>query len=330
MQRSRIIGTGSALPAREIDNTVIGRRLGLSPEAVFRRTGIRTRRWASGEETPSLLGERAARQALEAAGLRPDQLDAIIVSTTSPDTPFPATACHIQRRLRVAPALAFDVAASCSGFLYAASMADCLIRSGQCRYCLVVAAEVKSRFLDADDEATAMLFADGAGAAVLTRTDASHGAAPGVLGIRLFADGSRQGLISMAAGGSRRPVSAETVRNGEHVIRLVGGALYRVAVRQLAGAVRDVMKEFGIGVGDLERVVFHQANGRLLEAIRTRLDLPADRMYSVIERYGNTSSASLPIALDHAARDRAITEGGLCLLGSFGGGLTWATALVRW
>lgn len=332
MRRSWIMGTGACLPTEQVDNAAIAGRLGIAAEAVFRRTGIRTRRWAGAGETASSLAEGAARQALQAAGLEPDQLDAILVSTTSPDTLLPSTACHLQRRLGAPAVMALDVAASCSGFLYGLSMADCLVRSGQARRCLVVAAEVKSRFLDLDDAATAVLFADGAGAVVVgeAEDEAGGGLSPGIIAVRLYADGSRAGLISMAAGGSRRPPTPETVRERRHVIRLKGGPLFRLAVRRLAGAVQDLMKEHGVGPRELGRVVFHQANGRLLEAIRQRLGIPPDKLWSVIERYGNASSASLPIALDHAVRAKAVASGDLLLLGTFGGGLTWATALVRW
>lgn len=330
MRRSRIVGTGSCLPAAQVDNATIACRLGIAPEAVFRRTGIRTRRWAGGEDTASTLAEGAAHQALQAAGLEPASLDAILVSTTSPDTVLPSTACHLQRRLGAPSLMALDVAASCSGFLYGLSMADCLVRTGQARRCLVVAAEVKSRFLDFDDPTTAVLFADGAGAVIVSETEGEEAVSSGIVGMRLYADGSRQSLISMAAGGSRRPATAQTVRERQHVIRLNGGPLFRIAVRRLAGAVQDLLKEHGVGTQDLRRVVFHQANSRLLEAIRERLGIPPDKVCSVIERYGNASSASLPIALDHAVRTGAVAKGDLVLLGAFGGGLTWATALVRW
>ncbi len=234
MRGSRITGTGACLPAQQVDNAAIARRLGIAPDAVFRRTGIRTRRWADEGETASTLAEGAAREALRAAGLVPAGLDAILLSTTSPDTVLPSTACHLQRRLGAPSLMALDVAASCSGFLYALSMADCLVRTGQARHCLVVAAEVKSRFLDLDDPATAVLFADGAGAVVLSETERDSAVSPGIVGLRLYADGTRRSLISMAAGGSGRPATAETVRDRQHVIRLKGGPLFRIAVRRLA------------------------------------------------------------------------------------------------
>ena len=330
MRRSRMIGTGSYLPSRIVGNEEVSRPLRLNADAIERRTGIRARHRAAEEEASSDLAVQAARRACEAAGVSPGSVEAILLSTTSPDMAFPSTACLVQQRLGAPRAAAFDVAASCSGFLYGLSMADAFIRSGQYRRCLVVAAEVKSRFLDQADEATAILFGDGAGAALVTAEDSPGPAAPGVLGVRLYADGSRYGMIGMPAGGSRRPASAETVRAHEHAIRLQGIPLFRVAVRRLAEAVRDTLKEFGVSVNDLGRVVFHQANGRLLAAVLERLEMPPEKMYSVLERFGNTSSASLPIALDHAVREGKIALGDLVLLGTFGGGLTWGTALVRW
>ena len=330
MRRSRIVGTGSYLPSRVVGNDEVSRPLRLNAEAIERRTGIRTRRWAAEDEASSDLATLAARKACEAAGVSPDSVDAILLSTTSPDMTFPSTACLLQQRLKATRAAAFDVSASCSGFLYGLSMADAFIRSGQYRRCLVVAAEVKSRFLDPADEATAILFGDGAGAALVTGEEVSGPAASGILGVRLHADGSRYGMITMPAGGSRKPASPDTVRAKEHTIRIQGVPLFRVAVKRLAEAVTETLKEFGIGISDLGRVVFHQANGRLLSAVLERLKMPPEKMYSVLERFGNASSASLPIALDCAVREGRIAPGELVLLGTFGGGLTWGTALVRW
>ena len=209
-------------------------------------------------------------------------------------------------------------------------MADRLISSRQFRCCLVVAAEVKSKFLDLEDESTAILFGDGAGAAVVVGDNGRSAASDGILGVRLYADGARHGLITLPAGGSRQPTSLETVLARKHAIRIQGMPLFRVAVKRLAEAVTGILKEFGVRLDELDQVVFHQANGRLLTSLRERLGIPSHKMYAVIERFGNTSSASLPIALDYAVRERHIQAGHLVLLGTFGGGLTWATALVRW
>lgn len=327
--KTRIIGTGSYLPDRTVTNDELAGRLCSNAEGIFRRTGIRARRWAAEGEHTSHLAEMAARGACEAAGVLPSSVDAILVSTTSPDMVFPSTACHVQKSLGARGVAAFDLAASCSGFLYGLSMADRLVRSGQFKRCLVIAAEIKSRMINLQDESTAVLFGDGAGAALL-QSEGGKSASRGILDIRLFADGARHDLIRIPAGGSRQPTSIATVRNHLHTLSMQGGPLFRVAVKRLAGAVGSLLSESGLGVHDLSLVLFHQANGRLLSALGRRLGISAGQMYSVIECFGNTSSASLPIALDHAVRDGRLRPGDLALLGTFGGGLTWATALVRW
>ncbi len=330
MRRSRIIGTGSYLPGRIVSNEEVARPLGIAPERIERLTGICERRWAAPHEAPSDMAIVAGQRALEAAGCDASSIDAIMVSTTSPDMAFPSTACYVQRGLGCKGIGAFDVSASCSGFLYALSMADAMIHSGQVTTCLVLASEVKSRFLDHKDEATAMLFGDGSGAVVLRGDEDDHPEPRGILGVRLYADGSQHGLIRMPAGGSRTPTSSETLAKGDHVLRMNGASVFRVAVRRLEQAVQDISKEFGLRLDDMKRVVLHQANGRILSHVADRLGVPQEKLSSVLARYGNTSSASLPIALDAAAREGTIATGDLVLLGSFGGGLTWATGLVRW
>ena len=330
MWQSRIVGTGSYLPARAVSNGDLSPGIRLDSDAIVRRTGIRFRHWVTDEQASSHLAEQAARRACEAGGCAPSSVDAILVSTTSPDMPLPSTACLLQRSLEAKGSAAFDLAASCSGFLYGLSMADRLIRSGQFHRCLVVATEVKSKFLDLQDEATAILFGDGAGAALMVGDQVEGRAQRGIMGVRLYADGTRHGLIEMPAGGSRQPASLQTVRDRSHTIRIQGGPLFRVAVKRLAEAVREILKEFGVGIHDLGQAIFHQANGRLLTALGNRLGLPPGILYSVVERFGNTSSASLPIALDEAVRSGRVSPGDLVLLGTFGGGLTWATALLRW
>jgi 3-oxoacyl-[acyl-carrier-protein] synthase-3 len=209
-------------------------------------------------------------------------------------------------------------------------MGDVLIRSGQATTCLIVSAEVKSRFLDPTDDATAILFGDGAGAVVLVGEQDGVPPASGILGVRLGSDGSRHRLIQMPAGGSRKPTSAETIGAREHYLTMQGGPLFRLAVRRVERAVQDILKEFGLTLTDVAQVVCHQANGRILEQLRARLGLPEAKMTSVIERFGNTSSASVAIALDAAVRAGRMAKGDVCLLATFGGGLTWGTALIRW
>jgi 3-oxoacyl-[acyl-carrier-protein] synthase-3 len=225
---------------------------------------------------------------------------------------------------------AFDVAASCSGFLYGLSMADAMIRSGQMKTCLVVAAEVKSRSVDPVDGDTALLFGDGAGAVVLRGEPEAGQLSQGLLGLRLHADGAQHGLIAIPAGGSRRPTTPETVEAKNHTLRMQGASLFRLAVKRLEQVIREIAKEFGVDVRDVAQLVLHQANGRILDQLTKRLGVSPDRVCSVIGRYGNTSSASLPIALDHAVCSGKILPHDLVLLGSFGGGVTWAAGLVRW
>lgn len=330
MIRTKIIGTGSYLPERVVSNYEVGASLGLEPAAVSRLTGIEERRWAAPSQASSDLAVAAARQALEAAGLPASELGAIVLSTTSPDTAFPSTACHVQRMLGCVTIPAFDVAASCSGFLYGLSMADAMIRSGQIKTCLVVAAEVKSRFLDPADSDTVLLFGDGAGAVVLRGEQETGQPGQGLLGIRLHADGSQHGLIAIPAGGSRRPTTIGTVEAKGHTLRMQGAPLFRLAVKRLEQAILEIVKEFGVEVQDLAQLVLHQANGRILNQLTKRLGVLPERVCSVIGRYGNTSSASLPIALDYAVRSGKILPHDIVLLGSFGGGVTWATGLVRW
>ncbi|MEK7221770.1 MAG: beta-ketoacyl-ACP synthase 3 [Nitrospirota bacterium] len=324
--RSRMIGTGGYVPARIVTNEELAGLTGVAPAAIYRRTGIRERRWAAPDEATSDLALCAAKAALDAAGTQAAALDAIILSTTSPDTPMPSAACHVQRMLGAKRAFAFDLAASCSGFLYALSVGDLMIRLGQAGRVLVVAAEVKSRYLNFKDGNTAILFGDGAGAAVLAAGDERHG----VLSVRLHADGSRADLISIPAGGSRLPASEKTVAEGLHAIHMKGPSLFRVAVRRIETAVTETLKEHGLAVRDVHCFIFHQANGRLLDKVVERLGIPAERTFSMIERYGNTSSSSLPVTLDAAVRAGKVKPGDLVLLGTIGGGLTWATALIRW
>ena len=331
---SRICGTGSYVPERRVTNEEVATQFALHDQDVFRVTGIRARYWSRADETCSHLAERAARQALESSGLSSEAMDAILVSTTSPDTPFPSTACALQERLGTRRIAAFDLAASCSGFLYGLSMADAFIRSGQFRSCLVVAAEVKSRYLHVSQPASGILFADGAGAAVVTREESSSrdpGANPqGIMDIRLYSEGAYHDLITIPAGGSRHPMSQETIRSHQHSIRLQGGAVYRVAVKRLTEAIRTILRETHVSLSEVKQVITHQANGRMLHTIAKRLGVRQDQMVSIVDRVGNTSSASLPMALDLAYRQGKFREGDLILLGAFGGGLTWGTALIRW
>ncbi len=330
MIRTRIVGTGSYLPEQVVSNHEVGGALAIEPAAVSRLTGIQERRRAAAVQASSDLAAEAARPALEAAGLQAAELGAIVVSTTSPDTVFPSTACHVQRILGCSTIPAFDVAASCSGFLFGLSMADAMIRSGQIKTCLVVAAEVKSRSIDPVDGDTALLFGDGAGAVVLRGEIETGQVSQGLLGIRLRSDGAQHGLITISAGGSRRPTTPDTIEAKDHTLRMQGAPVFRLAVKRLEQAIREIVKEFGVELHDVAQLVLHQANGRILDQLTKRLGVSPERVCSVIGRYGNTSSASLPVALDYAVRSGRILPHDIVVLGSFGGGVTWATGFVRW
>ncbi len=327
---TRIVGTGSYLPSPVIENTEAGRVRGMDDKEVHRVTGIRTRRWAMSDEECSGLADEAARRALDSAGVASGEIEAILVSTTSPDTIFPSTACHLQRRLGIRGIPAFDVAASCTGFLYGLSLADSFIRSGQFSCCLVVASEVKSRSLDTTDGESRILFGDGAGAAVVVREPFCQDSPTGILALRVYSDGAYHDLVKVPAGGSRHPTTQETVQKQLHGIQLDGGVLFRTAVKWLCLAVGQLLDEFHLQTADVKQFIMHQANARMLTAIAKRLHVSEEILFSMVEDFGNTSSASLPIALDHAFRQRKFCTDDLILLGAFGGGLTWGTALVRW
>ena len=331
---SRIVGTGSYLPERLVNNEEVATFLGLKDEDIFRVTGIKSRYWCGPEQTCSDLGEQAARRALVSAGLSIESVDAIFVSTTSPDNVFPSTACHLQHKLQAKTVPAFDLSASCTGFLYGLSTANAFIQSGQARCCLVVAAEVKSRYLSSAQKSSAMLFGDGAGAAVVMKGNSSENsgmkAASEFLSIRLHSDGQGHDFIKIPAGGSKFPANIETVKNHLHTIGLKGGAVFRAGVKRLSSACSETLSEYGLTIEDIVQVIAHQANVRMLNAIAKRVGVPSDKMFSMIEQVGNTSSASLPIALDVAHRQKKFGQGDLILLGAFGGGLTWGTALIRW
>ncbi|HEY5594105.1 MAG TPA: beta-ketoacyl-ACP synthase III [Nitrospiria bacterium] len=322
---AQIAGTGSCVPERRVTNQELAASVRLDDAGIRRRTGILERRWAGGDQAASDLATEAVRAAMEQAGCDAEDLDAIVLATTSPDMWFPSTACLVQRNIRASNAFALDVSASCCGFLFALSVAEQFIRSGQAKIAAVVATEVKSRFLDLNDPATAILFGDGAGAVVLKGS--TDGA--GLLTVRLYSDGSKSGMIQIPAGGSRRPISERSLAEGHHVIRMKGGSLFKAAVLRLTDVTHEILKIHHLQPADIHHFVFHQANARILSAVAKRIQIPRDRIVMTLDRYGNTSSASLPMALDHLLRSGRVRPGELIFLGAFGGGLNWGGALVR-
>lgn len=321
---SQIIGTGIALPKRAVPNEDLSRRLGLSERKIEKMTGIQSRHWVGPGETASSLAVEAARNALQSADLLTDALDLILVSTTSPDMSFPSTACLVQRALSTRPIPAMDLNASCTGFLYALSVGDQFIRNGTAKRVLIIAAEVKSPFINPEDPSTAILFGDGAAAVVLAEGER------GIESIRIHADGSRHCLISLPAGGSRSPATSETLSGGLHYIRMEGKGLFRMAVRRMQEALFSLAKEANLSLSEIDFFIFHQANMRILQTVFEKTKISPAKSIITIPRYGNTSSSSLPIALDEAVRTGKLKRGNRVMLCAFGGGLTWGTALIDW
>ena len=318
--RSVLVGTGSALPVRAVSNAELAKTVDTSDEWIVERTGIRNRYIAGEGETTSTLATEAARKALAAAGLEPADIGLIVVATATPDQTFPATATQVQHALGCNGGVAFDVAAVCSGFLYALGVADSLLRTGMAQRALVIGAETFSRILDWDDRTTCVLFGDGAGAVVLEARDVADDG-PGVLATRLHADGAYNGLLYVDGG----PSSTGTVGH----VRMKGPEVFRHAVVNLAQVLREVLADQGLTCADIDWVVPHQANQRILDATARKLGLPPEKVIITVDRHANTSAASVPLALDTAVRDGRIKPGDLVMLEAMGGGFTWGASLLR-
>jgi 3-oxoacyl-[acyl-carrier-protein] synthase-3 len=317
---SRIIGTGSYLPERVLTNAELERMVDTSDEWIRTRTGIRERRIAAPGETTCDLAERAARAAMRSAGVEPSDIDLIVVATTTPDKVFPSTACLLQARLGVGGCPAFDLQAVCTGFIYGLAVVDQFIRSGTVRRALLVGAETLSRILDWTDRGTCVLFGDGAGAVVLEASDE-----PGVLSTHLHADGAYEHLLTVDGGVSQ---GYEKVAEGNAYIRMQGNEVFRVAVNTLGRIVEETLEANGVGQDAIDWLVPHQANTRIISATAKKLKLPMERVVVTVDVHGNTSAASVPLALDAAVRDGRIRRGQRLLLEAFGAGFTWGSAYL--
>lgn len=326
MVRSRIIGTGSYLPENVLTNKDLAKMVETSDEWIMERTGIRERRRADEQQAASDLACEASKAALKNASLKAKDIELIIVATVTGDMPLPATACILQDRLDAKKAAAFDVNAACSGFVYGLSVADAFIRSGTYRRVLVVGAEALSKFTDWEDRTTCVLFGDGAGAVILEATEEDRG----IISTRIHSDGSMWDLLHTPGGGSRHPSSNDTVRKRLHFIKMRGNETFKVAVRTLESLVVETLKENKLKSSDIALLIPHQANLRIIQATARRLGLPMERVMVNLDRYGNTSAASIPIALDEALKTGRVHDGDYVLLEAFGGGLTWAAALIKW
>jgi 3-oxoacyl-[acyl-carrier-protein] synthase-3 len=325
-QRAGILGTGHSYPEGILTNADLAKIVETSDDWITSRTGIKQRRKAAPGEYTSLFAVRAARQAIERARLDPADIDLLLCATVTPDQILPSTGCIIQAELGANNAAAMDIVAACSGFLYGLSLADSMIRTGQSRYVLVIGAEILTQYVDYTDRQTCVLFGDGAGAAVLGPVDQSRG----ILATKIKSDGRYEEQLYSPGGGTRRRPSAETLAAGDHFFKMKGNELFKVAVRSMAEISREVLETSGLSAEDVDLFIPHQANQRITEAVANKLDVDIDKVYSNIAVHGNTSSASIPIALDECVEAGRVKQGDLVLLSSFGGGVTWGSVLMRW
>jgi len=323
-----ILGTGSYAPERILSNAELAKSVDTSDEWIHTRCGIRERRIAAPGEATSDMGVQAARRALDDAGLKPADIDLLIVATITPDMPMPATACIIQQKLGVpTTAACFDLNAACTGFLYALDTACAMLSSGRYRHALVIGVEKLSTIVDWKDRTTCVLFGDGAGAVVVGKSPVSG---QGLIGTKLGALGDSVDLLCIPGGGSNAPATAASIAAGEHFLKMKGKEVFKLAVRVMDEAARDILEQHHLRADQISLVIPHQANLRIIEAISDYLELPMERFFVNVDRYGNTSAASIPLALDEARRTGRIKSGDLTLLVAFGAGLTYGSALIRW
>jgi len=331
MNEAYISGTGSWLPERILTNGDLERMVDTSDAWIIQRTGIKERRIVAEGQATSDLAIGASRRAIEAAGLTPEDMGAIILATITPDTYVPACAVYVQEALGAKNAFAFDLNAACTGFVYATAIGAGMIKSALCRHVLVIGAESLSRIVDYTDRNSCILFGDGAGAAVISPVPEGVGAQGSrIVDSYLRSNGSDADLIQMPAGGSRKPASAETLAAREHFLRLKGKEVFRFATKTLAELLDIAVERNGIGLQDLDLVIPHQVNYRIIESALRRSNLPEEKIYLNLDRFGNTSAASVPIAIDEAVRNGRLRKGNLVLLVAFGAGMTWGYNLIRW
>jgi 3-oxoacyl-[acyl-carrier-protein] synthase III len=323
---STIVGLGRYAPERVLSNDELAETLETNDEWIRSHTGVQERRIAAPDEASSDLAYEAAREALAAAGITADEVDYIIVGTTTPDMIFPSVACLLQKRLGARAVGCLDVSAACSSFVYGLSVGHGAIVSGQARTVLVVGAETMSRITNWRDRATCVLFGDSAGAAVLRPARPGQG----FLSFSLGGDGTGERNLYVAAGGSRRPATQETVERGEHFISMVGPEVYKFAVRMIPKAAEEALERAGLDAADVDFVIPHQANMRIIESAARRLGIPLSKFYINVQRYGNTSAASVPVALYEAVQAGRVGDGDLGVLVAFGGGYTWGACAIRW
>jgi len=330
----RILGTGAHAPSRVLTNAELSSKIETSDEWIVTRSGIRERRVAGPEEATSDMAVAAARVALADAGVAASEIDLLVLATITPDLTMPASACSVQHKLGLAPTTAcFDISAACSGFVYGLDTAAAMLQSGRYKRALLIGSEKLSTIIDWSDRTTCVLFGDGAAAVVLgpsSDAPAADSNAPGLIDIKLGAYGDSLDLLYIPKGGSTAPATAESIAAGDHFIKMKGKELFKLAVRAMAESTRDILAKNGLTPDDISLIIPHQANLRIIEAVAKLLQLPLDRFFVNVDRYGNTSAASIPIAIDEARRNGRIRAGDITLLVAFGAGLTYGSALLRW
>ena len=326
MFNAKISGTGKFLPEKVITNHDLEKMVETSDEWIVTRTGIKERHIVSENESTSILGAKAAEEAIKRSGIQKSEIDLIIVATFTPDMLMPSTACIIQDILKIPNTGAIDIEAACSGFLYALSMANAYVVSGIYKNVLVIGAETISRFVDWSDRSTCVLFGDGAGAVVVSRAKENENSE--FIGFKLLGDGSYKDMLCIEAGGSLRPTNESTVSNKQHYLKMNGNSTFKIAVRTMAEMLESILKDHNIDIKDVKYLIPHQANIRIISAVAERLNLPMEKVIVNIEKYANTSAATIPIALEEAISDGRIKRGDLIAMVAFGGGFTSAAGLM--
>ena len=325
-QKASITGIGSYLPSKILTNHDLEKMVDTSDDWIVQRTGIKERRIVENGMVTSDLAAQASLKAMEDAGISPQDIDMIITSTITPDHFFPSTSCYIQQKIGAIRASAFDILAACAGFIYALSIAQSVVDSGAAKTILVVGAECLSKITDYTDRTTCVLFGDGAGAAIVQKSNTKHE----IISTSLAADGSQADILIMPGGGTRNPASLESIQQRLHYIQFKGKEVFKLAITNITNLILETVEKNGLKLSDIDLIIPHQSNLRIIEATMEKLGLPMEKAFVNIDKYGNTSSASVPIAIDEARREGRLRKGDLVMLVAFGGGLTWGSSLIRW
>lgn len=325
-QRASITGIGSYLPGKVLTNYDLEKMVDTSDDWIIQRTGIKERRIVENGQITSDLATQASLRAMEDAGVSPKDIDMIITSTITPDHIFPSTSCFIQQKIGASRASAFDILAACAGFIYAMSIGQSFVNSGAVETVLVVGAECLSKITDYTDRTTCVLFGDGAGAVIIQKSCTKHE----ILSTSLAADGSQSDILIMPGGGAKNPASLESVQQRAHYIQFKGKEVFKLAINNITNLILETVNKNGLNLEDIDLIIPHQSNLRIIEATMEKLGLPMEKTFVNIDKYGNTSSASIPIAIDEARKEGRLSKGDIVMLVAFGGGLTWGSSVIRW